>query len=135
MTFVATLFFTWLCVLMAQVTAFSHQYLACQLEKFASTSPLLGCPSGTIFVSQSDPRAHFKSVQAAVLSLCVLCVLSIHHLLSLPSQRFQARGKATDRLGELRKRPETRYAIILVGAGDYHETVNVTRTGPLTLLV
>ena len=32
-------------------------------------------------------------------------------------------------------RPEDGAATILIGAGDYHETVNVTRPGPVTLLV
>jgi len=32
-------------------------------------------------------------------------------------------------------RPETGSAIILIGAGEYHEMVNVTRSAPLTLLV
>ncbi|KAF8524973.1 pectin lyase-like protein [Gautieria morchelliformis] len=88
-----------LCLGVVQVSAFSPQHIACQLQKPAPASPLSGCAQGTIFVSQDDPTAHFKSVQAAVLSL-----------------------------------PETGSATILVGAGDYHETVNVTRTGPLTLL-
>jgi len=26
-------------------------------------------------------------------------------------------------------------ATVLIGAGEYHETVNITRSGPLTLLV
>lgn len=30
--------------------------------------------------------------------------------------------------------PNTGSATILIGAGEYHETINVTRTGPLTLL-
>jgi len=32
-------------------------------------------------------------------------------------------------------RPETDDAIILIGAGEYFEMVNVTRSAPLTLLV
>lgn len=57
----------------AQVRAsYSPLHLACQLEKPASASPLSGCPKGTLFVSQHDPRAHFKNVQDAVASLCVL---------------------------------------------------------------
>jgi hypothetical protein len=35
----------------------------------------------------------------------------------------------------LNTRPETGAATILVGTGNYHETVNITRTGSLTLLV
>lgn len=31
--------------------------------------------------------------------------------------------------------PPTGRATILIGAGEYHESVNVTRTSPLTLLV
>ncbi|GLB45534.1 putative pectinesterase [Lyophyllum shimeji] len=83
------------------VDALSPRYIACQSQKPAGLSPLLGCPKGTIYVSQnvSDPFAKFHSVQEAVLSL-----------------------------------PPTGHATILIGAGEYHETVNVTRTGPLTLL-
>ncbi|KAF8588559.1 carbohydrate esterase family 8 protein [Ramaria rubella] len=83
----------------ATVGAFSPQFLACQLQKPVIVSPLLGCPSGTIFVSQTDPRAHFQKVQDAILSL-----------------------------------HETGAVTILIGAGDYHETINITRTGPITLL-
>ncbi|KDR82405.1 hypothetical protein GALMADRAFT_237699 [Galerina marginata CBS 339.88] len=41
------------------------------MQKPAGVSPLLGCPAGTIFVSQNlkDNHANFHSVQAAVLSL------------------------------------------------------------------
>ena len=54
--------------------ALSPNLLQCQIQKPAGFSPLLGCPSGTIFVSQniSDVNTHFYSVQEAVLSLCVL---------------------------------------------------------------
>ena len=31
--------------------------------------------------------------------------------------------------------PEQGQAFILIGEGEYHETVNITRSGPLTLLV
>lgn len=31
--------------------------------------------------------------------------------------------------------PDSGSAVILIGAGEYEELVNVTRTGPLTLLV
>ncbi|KAF8158502.1 pectin lyase-like protein [Crassisporium funariophilum] len=81
--------------------AVSLANVACQIQKPAGISPLLGCPEGTIFVSQNttDKNAHFHSVQAAVLSL-----------------------------------PDAGSATILISAGEYHETVNVTRKGPLTLL-
>jgi hypothetical protein len=32
-------------------------------------SQLQGCAPGTVFVSQSDPHAHFTSIQAAIASL------------------------------------------------------------------
>ncbi|KAH9890352.1 pectin lyase-like protein [Cubamyces lactineus] len=79
--------------------ALSPTHLQCQLQKSHKRSPTEGCVSGTIYVSQSDPRAHFSSVQQAILSL-----------------------------------PDEGHATILIGAGDYHETVNVTRKGPITLL-
>ncbi|EIN07059.1 pectin lyase-like protein [Punctularia strigosozonata HHB-11173 SS5] len=44
-------------------------YAACQTTLGKAVDPVLGCPKGTIFVSQKDPRAKFSSVQAAVLSL------------------------------------------------------------------
>ncbi|EIW81104.1 carbohydrate esterase family 8 protein [Coniophora puteana RWD-64-598 SS2] len=53
----------------AQVTALSPEYIACQLQKNASVSPLEGCPESTIFVSPSDSRANYTSIQQAVLSL------------------------------------------------------------------
>ncbi|KAJ8496935.1 hypothetical protein ONZ51_g829 [Trametes cubensis] len=79
--------------------ALSPTHLPCQLQKPSGRSPTEGCAPGTIYVSQSDPRAHFSSVQQAVLSL-----------------------------------PPQGHATILIGVGDYHETVNVTRKGPITLL-
>ncbi|KAH8085963.1 carbohydrate esterase family 8 protein [Cristinia sonorae] len=79
--------------------ALSPKFLACQLQKPAIVSPLLGCPSGTIFVSPTDRRARFKKVQDAISSL-----------------------------------PNKGNAVILIGEGDYHETVNVTRQAPITLL-
>ncbi|KAG1797388.1 carbohydrate esterase family 8 protein [Suillus plorans] len=82
-----------------EIHALSPNYSACQLQQNAETSPLTGCPDGTLFVSPTDSRAHFKTVQAAVESL-----------------------------------PETGDAIILIGAGEYFEKVNVTRSAPLTLL-
>jgi len=54
------------------VNALSPEFIACQVQKPTDVSPLTGCPSGTIFVSQNakDRRfAHFSSVQDAVLSL------------------------------------------------------------------
>ncbi|KAG6831333.1 hypothetical protein H0H92_011248 [Tricholoma furcatifolium] len=85
----------------ASVNGLSPDFFACQVQKPAGLSPLLGCPRGTIYVSNnaSDPFAHFNSVQEAIISL-----------------------------------PPTDEATILIGEGEYLETVNVTRTGPLTLL-
>ncbi|EJC97869.1 uncharacterized protein FOMMEDRAFT_137258 [Fomitiporia mediterranea MF3/22] len=80
-------------------TALSPKFSDCQLQKSDDVSPLTGCPSGTLFVSPTDSRANFTSVQTAILSL-----------------------------------PEEGQATILIGAGEYHETVNITRSGPLTLL-
>ncbi|KAF8904077.1 pectin lyase-like protein [Gymnopilus junonius] len=87
--------------LLSGAIALSPEFFACQIQKPAGFSPLLGCPAGTIFVSQNrqDKHANFHSVQDAVLSL--------HEL-----------GAAT----------------ILIAEGQYHETVNITRKGPLTLL-
>lgn len=56
--------------LVSYTLALSPAFLACQLQKPASISPTLGCPKGTIFVSATDRRAHFNSVQDAVISLC-----------------------------------------------------------------
>ncbi|KAG1744844.1 carbohydrate esterase family 8 protein [Suillus lakei] len=91
--------FAFLASLSVQIHALSPTYSACQLQKNADTSPLTGCPQGTLFVSPTDSRAGFKTVQAAINSL-----------------------------------PETGDAIILIGAGEYFEMVNVTRSAPLTLL-
>lgn len=49
--------------------ALSPTFLDCQLQKSSGVSPLLGCPTGTLFVSQTDASANFTSVQDAVLSL------------------------------------------------------------------
>jgi hypothetical protein len=49
--------------------ALSPLYLACQVVKPGALWPLLGCPPGTLFVSQTDARAHFTSIQAAIQSL------------------------------------------------------------------
>ncbi|KAI0075082.1 pectin lyase-like protein [Panus rudis PR-1116 ss-1] len=79
--------------------ALSPHFIPCQLQKPQNISPLEGCPTGTVFVSQHDSRAHHTSVQEAISSL-----------------------------------PENGRSTILIGEGDYHETLNVTRKGPLTLL-
>ncbi|KAG2130656.1 carbohydrate esterase family 8 protein [Suillus bovinus] len=55
--------------LAVQIQALSPEYLACQLQKDAETSPLTGCPSGTLYVSPTDSRADFTGVQAAIESL------------------------------------------------------------------
>ncbi|KAG2101521.1 carbohydrate esterase family 8 protein [Suillus cothurnatus] len=55
--------------LVVQIQALSPEYLACQLQKNADTSPLTGCPAGTLYVSPTDSRANFQSVQAAIQSL------------------------------------------------------------------
>lgn len=49
--------------------ALSPTFIHCQLQKPHNESPLTGCPNGTIFVSATDPRAQFKTVQDAVSSL------------------------------------------------------------------
>ncbi|KAG2131809.1 carbohydrate esterase family 8 protein [Suillus clintonianus] len=64
-----TLLFAFLVSLSVQVQALSPEYIACQLQKSGTTSPLSGCPSGTLYVSLTDSRANFKTVQAAVNSL------------------------------------------------------------------
>ncbi|EPQ54795.1 pectin lyase-like protein [Gloeophyllum trabeum ATCC 11539] len=81
------------------VFGLSPIYLGCQLQKPSSWSQLLGCSSGTLYVSPTDPEANFTSVQAAVDSLS-----------------------------------EGEPVTILIGEGVYHETVNVSRQAPLTLL-
>ncbi|KAG1869025.1 carbohydrate esterase family 8 protein [Suillus subalutaceus] len=55
--------------LVVQIQALSPEYSACQLQKNAETSPLTGCPAGTLYVSPTDSRAGFTSVQAAIESL------------------------------------------------------------------
>ncbi|KAF7589380.1 hypothetical protein BBP40_004428 [Aspergillus hancockii] len=60
----------------------------------------LTCPEGTIFVSKSDPSAHFTTVQDAIASL--------------PNDNSTQ--------------------TILILPGTYKEQVNVTRSGPITLL-
>lgn len=55
--------------LVVQIQALSPTYTACQLQKDAGTSPLSGCPAGTLYVSPTDSRAGFKTVQSAIQSL------------------------------------------------------------------
>ncbi|KAI0629825.1 carbohydrate esterase family 8 protein [Trametes polyzona] len=85
--------------LLPSVSALSSRHIACQLKKPRGHSPLAGCSPGTLFVSSTDPHAHFKNIQKAILSLS-----------------------------------EGEPATILIGAGEYHETVNITRQAPITLL-
>lgn len=49
--------------------ALSPAYIKCQLQKPNGISALTGCPEGTLYVSQTDPEAHYASVQSAVSSL------------------------------------------------------------------
>jgi hypothetical protein len=56
-------------VLAQRAVALSPAYIACQIIKPGFLPPTLGCPPGTLFVSQNDTRAHFTSVQAAIASL------------------------------------------------------------------
>lgn len=46
--------------------AFSSKYLSCQTIDAAPASALNGCPKNTVFVSATDSRASYKSVQQAV---------------------------------------------------------------------
>ena len=41
----------------------AQTYALCQLY---TPVPTEGCPAGTLYVSQTDPRADFTSVQAAI---------------------------------------------------------------------
>ncbi|PSR80462.1 hypothetical protein PHLCEN_2v6719 [Hermanssonia centrifuga] len=86
-------------LLACRISGLSPIFQACQLQKPAGVSPLVGCPAGTILVSQTHSEAVFSSVQKAVLSL-----------------------------------PKTGKAVILVEEGEYHETINITRTDPVILL-
>lgn len=86
-----------LCPAWGADTCPAQTYRDCQ--RF-TPNPLHGCPHGTIFVSQTDHRARFTSIQAAIRSL--------------PN--------------------DTSPHVILIGAGTYVEQLNVTRSGPLTLL-
>lgn len=106
-------------LLLAQLgIALSPTFLPCQLQKPTIISPLVGCPPGTLFVSPKDSRAHFTKVQDAVSSLYGCNESYKNNVL---------RG--------LLDRPHTGSAVILVGEGEYHETVNITREAPITLLV
>jgi pectin methylesterase-like acyl-CoA thioesterase len=77
----------------------SHKYQKCQDIKTTHGNPLSGCPTGTIYVSATDKKAHYRSVQSAINSVA-------HH----------------------------REATILIGGGVYHEVINITTSGSLTLL-
>jgi hypothetical protein len=77
--------------LVVQIQALSPEYLACQLQKNADTSPLTGCPAGTLYVSPTDSRANFQSVQAAIQSLWVTTVnFSLVFCLDIPLGHRQA---------------------------------------------
>lgn len=108
-----------LALLAATARALSPVYLECQRQKPAGFSSLVGCPPGTIYVAKNDTKAHFTSVQAAVNSLCVVAFIYCEVIA----------------LTWIDDRREGVPATILIGAGEYHETLNVTRKAPLTLLV
>lgn len=103
---------------------FSSEFLECQPLKNGTVPQLTGCPEGTLYVSAVDAEANFTTVQAAVESLYVFCFRNLMDDLVM----FNA-------LTLYLNRPETGNATILIGAGEYEELVNVTRTAPLTLLV
>ncbi|KAF7970318.1 hypothetical protein HWV62_24392 [Athelia sp. TMB] len=88
----------WLLLLSGTLAA-NSTYSQCQYPK-AQGLQLDGCPTGTLYVSQTDPQAGYGTISAA--------------LAALPD--------------------DTSSQTILVGPGSYHEVVNVTRAGPLTLL-
>ncbi|CUA71215.1 Putative pectinesterase/pectinesterase inhibitor 26 [Rhizoctonia solani] len=48
------------------VEGFSSKYLSCQMVNPSPASPLSGCPKGTVYVSATDGRARYQSVQEAV---------------------------------------------------------------------
>jgi len=75
----------------------SANYSSCQRK---TDDPLHGCPDGTLYVSRTDHRANYLSIQSAIAALS-----------NDTSPRF-----------------------ILIGSGVYTEQLNVTRSGPLTLL-
>lgn len=77
----------------------SYQYQTCQAIKPIHGNPLEGCPAGTVYVSATDKKAKFQSVQAA-----------IDHV------------------------AHKKQATILIGSGVYHEVINITSPGSLTLL-
>jgi pectin methylesterase-like acyl-CoA thioesterase len=106
-----------LALLTQSALALSPKYLPCQIIAPGWVSPTLGCPPGTLYVSQNDTRADFTRIQAAIDSLCVH-PRALHRLSLLTAYR----------------RPAGRPAHILIGAGEYHESVNITRAAPLTLL-
>lgn len=51
------------------VQGFSSKYLRCQTIDPAPASALTGCPKGTVYVSATDGRAKYQSVQDAVLAM------------------------------------------------------------------
>lgn len=50
-----------LCSLLSAALAFNSTYSYCQLPK-PQGQQLLGCPNGTVYVSQTDPQSGFGSV-------------------------------------------------------------------------
>lgn len=77
----------------------THRYQQCQDIKPTHANPLSGCPIGTVYVSATDRKAHYKSVQSAINSVA-----------------------------------HQKEATILIGGGVYHEVINITSSGSLTLL-
>jgi len=73
------------------------QYMAGPLK---ALNPTFGCPPGTIFISQQDPRAKHHTVKSA--------------LDALPKDLS----------------PQW----LLIDKGEYEETLNISRKGPMTLL-
>jgi hypothetical protein len=103
--------------------AFSPIYLACQLQKPLHLPSKLGCPLGTIYVSATDRDADFHTITDAINSVSVLLSLFHSHLLIRLVTTF-----------DRSKHPNTAITV-LIGAGEYQETVNITRRGPTTFLV
>ncbi|KAJ7102959.1 hypothetical protein C8R43DRAFT_963849 [Mycena crocata] len=56
------------CVVSVSATSLA-KHAACQSTLKPKFLPTLFCPEGTLYVSQTDPSAHFTSVQAAITSL------------------------------------------------------------------
>ncbi|KAJ7497942.1 pectin lyase-like protein [Mycena galericulata] len=56
------------CAASVSATSFAR-YAACQATVKPESHPTLFCPTGTVYVSQTDSHANFTSVQAAVASL------------------------------------------------------------------